>query len=107
VSDTLDRVQRLVRQRRVEISDHGYDELADDGILAHEAIAGVGTSVLVEDYPSATKGPSVLVLEHDSAGQPIHVVWGIPAGGDGPAVLITAYRPDPARWSADYKVRVK
>ena len=29
------------------------------------------------------------------AGEPIHVVWGIPKGHDKPVVLVTAYRPDP------------
>ena len=33
---------------------------------------------------------------------PIHVVWGIPKGARSPAVLVTAYRPDPAKWSSDF-----
>ena len=34
--------------------------------------------------------------------RPIHVVWGIPWGQISPAVLVTAYRPDPARWTEDF-----
>ena len=33
------------------------------------------------------RGRSVLVLQLDGAGQPIHVVWGIPKGFESPAVL--------------------
>jgi hypothetical protein len=105
VSDTLDRVRGLVECGEVLISAHGYDELAADDILASEALAGLASAVLVEDYPAWSKGPSVLVLQQDSRYRPIHVVWGIPSGRDAPAVLVTAYRPDPARWSDDFMRR--
>ncbi|MFH1994217.1 MAG: DUF4258 domain-containing protein [Nitrospinota bacterium] len=48
------------------------------------------------------KGPSVLLLLRDRLGGPIHVVWGIPKGVSSPAVLVTAYRPDADRWTADF-----
>lgn len=40
-------------------------------------------------------------------GMPIHVVWGIPKGCDKPAVLVTAYRPDPGRWDETFTKRKK
>jgi hypothetical protein len=90
MSDTLERVRSLVARGEVLISAHGYDELAADDILAGEVLAGLGSAVLIEDYPSALKGPSVLALQKDRDGRPIHVVWGIPAGQDRPTVLVTA-----------------
>jgi hypothetical protein len=102
MSDTLRRVVELVRGGEVRISAHGYDEMAEDDILAGEAINGVGAAVVVEDYPDFPKGPCVLVLQQDRSDQPIHVVWGIPKGRTTPAVLVTAYRPDPARWTDDF-----
>ena len=38
MSDTFERVQKLIQQGNIKISDHGYDELADDGILAGDAL---------------------------------------------------------------------
>jgi hypothetical protein len=77
MSETLTRVKALVGQGDVRISAHGYDELADDDILATEVIAGTLAGIAVEDYPEAVYGPSVLVLQYDFHGRPIHVVWGI------------------------------
>ena len=104
-SDTLERIRSLVFVGRVLISSHGFDELSADDISVAEAMNGVPTAVVVEDYPDYFKGPCVLALQRDSAGLPIHVVWGIPTGFAEPAVLITAYRPDPGLWEDDFRAR--
>jgi hypothetical protein len=102
MSQALDKVRTLIAAGDVRVSSHGYDELAEDRIVIRDLIAGIGTAVVVEDYPDYAKGPCVLVLQHDHSGKPVHVVWGIPKGKDSPAVLVTAYRPDPALWSRDF-----
>jgi hypothetical protein len=105
MSATLAAVKALVAAGDAVISAHGYDELAADDIFSVDALQGVEAADVVEDYPSAAKGPSVLVLQKDTDGRPIHVVWGIPKGRSRPAVLVTAYRPDPSRWSSDFMQR--
>jgi hypothetical protein len=100
VSETFRQVVGLIRLGKVRISDHGYDELAADGIFARDALANVAEGIVVEDYPDYAKGACVLVLQKDRRGEPMHVVWGIPKGASSPAVLITAYRPDPDRWES-------
>ena len=74
-------------------------------MTAREVLGGVVNAELVEEYPDYPKGPCVLMLQKDKTGLPIHVVWGIPRGHDKPAVLITAYRPDPERWDESFMKR--
>ena len=105
MSRTFERVLELIARRSVRVSDHGYDELAADGILVREVLAGAERAQVLEDYPDYPKGPCVLVLQRDEDGKPIHVVWGIPKGQDAPAVLVTGYRPDPERWRDDFQSR--
>jgi hypothetical protein len=105
VSDTLERIQELAESKDIRISEHGYDELANDDLTAREIIEGIKSAVLVEDYPNYPKGSSVLVLQTDSNGNPVHLLWGIPKGHDRPAVLVTAYRPDPSRWNKTFMER--
>lgn len=105
MSDLLRQMQDLVANGEVRVSEHGYDELAEDGVTAREAISGIQEAVIVEEYPKYPKGPSVLVLQNTRDGAPIHVVWGIPKGHNKPVVLITAYRPDPARWDENFMRR--
>lgn len=102
---TLDLVKELIARGEVRISEHGYDELAADGLSVTEIVAGVEEAQMIEDYPEYAKGPSVLVLQRDRAGEPIHVLWGMAGKSSTPAVLVTAYRPDPAKWSSDFRKR--
>jgi hypothetical protein len=105
MSETLRRVQTLVARGDYIVSRHGYRELAADDIVAEDAVTGVATAVVVEDYPDSRKEPSVLVLQRDRNDRPIHVMWGVPKDGGTPAMLVTAYRPAPERWTADFMNR--
>lgn len=102
MSQTLQRIRELVARREVKVSAHGYDEMAADGLLVREILLGVDQALVVEDYPDYPKGPCVPVLQQDAHGRPIHVVWGIPRQASAPALVVTAYRPDPAQWTGDF-----
>ena len=101
MSDTLARVKKLIADRKVRASRHGYNELANDNLFYDQLVDGIHDAQVVEEYPTYAKGPCVLVLQHDGEGNPVHVLWGLEKGTTEPAVLITAYRPDPNRWEKD------
>ena len=103
MSETVAKIRALVSDGKVLVSAHGYEELAADVIYFSEIPDGLADTAVIEDYPAASKGSSVLVLQKDGDGRPVHVVWGIPGGKPKPAV--TAYRPDPKKWTGDFMKR--
>ena len=78
--------------------------LLDHGIIASDILDNIDSGSVIEDYPTYHAGPCALVLQADRSGT-VHAVWGLAAGTERPAVLVTVYRPDPARWHADNRTR--
>jgi hypothetical protein len=106
MGETLARIEALAAAGEVLLSQHAYDRLAENGMSVADIETGVAGAIEIEDYPEFHKGPSVLVLQQDASGQPIHVLWGIRKRTSGPAIVVTAYRPDPSRWTADFRRRL-
>lgn len=107
MSDFFIAIRLLIAKRDVRISEHGYDELADDGLTVSELLDGINEAQIIEEYPDYPKGKCILLLQNDKHGNPVHVLWGIPKGYEKPAVLITSYRPDPKLWDHTFLHRNK
>jgi hypothetical protein len=75
-------------------------------LKVRELIDGLASGEIVEEYPEYPKGHSILLLQKCEDNKPVHTVWGIPAGHQKPAVLVTAYRPNPEKWDRTFKRRV-
>jgi hypothetical protein len=90
MSVLLARVQSLAKRGEVGVSRHGLGKMTADDILLDDVVAGVGSAILIEEYPEHAKGPSVLVLQRDGQNRPIHIVWGIAKYTTTPTVLVTA-----------------
>jgi len=107
VSDLQAKLYKLLDTGEILISEHGYMELAEDRLSVKELIDGFEEAIIVEEYLDYPKGPCILLLQKDASGNPVHAVWGIPKNKEKPAVLITAYKPDPLRWDETFMRRLK
>jgi hypothetical protein len=94
-----------IRNGQVRITDHADEEAVRDQLAVDEIYFSVMHGEIIESYPNDKPYPSCLAMGRNFADEPIHSVWAYNSG-NGWAVLITVYRPDPARW-IDGKVRVK
>ena len=94
---------RAITGGRIRVSDHADQEANDDRLSYDEIAASVMRGEIIEDYPQDRPYPSCLVYGENEKGEPIHSVWAYNEG-EGAAVLITVYRPDPRRW-LDWRTR--
>lgn len=58
---------------------------------------------IIEDYPEDIRGHSCLILGWKRDGRPVHIVC---APKDEYLARITAYIPDEAQWSKDFRKRI-
>jgi hypothetical protein len=99
MSELLRTIQAQVSAGDWRVTLHARKEADDDRIFLMDVIFGIQSAVVVEEYPTHSRGPCMLVLEYDRDDIPLHAVWGLPAGRLTPATLITVYRPDPNQWT--------
>jgi hypothetical protein len=71
-------------------------------ISSNEVEVVVKQGELIEDYPSDPRGHSCLMLGFGGGGRAVHVVC---SPKDDYLAIITAYLPDPAQWSEDFRRR--
>jgi hypothetical protein len=103
-NDTFDEVCEAMAAGRVHVSEHAYDEAVADDVSILDVIDATPRGELIEDYPDDPRGRSCLVLLRVGDQVVAHAVWAFDHGS-GRAILVTVYRPDPARWSGDLRLR--
>ena len=62
MSEFIEKLRAFIVEGDVRISEHGYDELADDGLTARQVLIGIQEAVIVEEYLNYPKGPCALLL---------------------------------------------
>ena len=93
---------KICSLENMEITIHAAKRLEQRGISVDDLISCIQTGEIIEQYPDDYPFPSCLILGSSIDGRPIHLV----VGSDLETLwIVTAYYPDPAQWSADYKVR--
>lgn len=76
MKDTVSKIKSLVKTRKVRISEHAYDELAEDGLTVRELLNSMNEAEVVENDPYYPKGPCILLLHRTQHKEPIHAVSG-------------------------------
>jgi hypothetical protein len=101
----LDDIRAALAAGRYRITQHGAEEMLADALAEVDVKAATASGEMIEDYPTAFPLPACLVLGL-AAGGPVHAVWALDPGPCY-AVLVTVYRPDPARWAPDFRTRTR
>jgi len=88
------RIQELIKERKVLITDHAWDAIDERGIEVHELVAVLVNGEIIEDYRNDKPCPSYLTLGFVGP-RPIHVLVALCKEH---IRIITAYEPNPERW---------
>lgn len=94
-------LRKLYNNDMAFLTSHCSLRLEQRNITEDDIESALNNGEIIEQYPDDYPWPSCLILGH-SNGQPLHICMG--SNGDA-AKLITAYWPDPKKWSADFKQR--
>jgi hypothetical protein len=86
-------------------SRHAIERLVLHRVARMDVETALATCEIIEVYPDAHRPlPDCLVLAWLRMGEPLHAVIAVDQPNDR-IFVITVYRPDPARWSDDWKRR--
>ena len=99
----LSQINAAIQAGRVRVTSHAREEARADSLTFESVCHSVLIGVVIREYLDDKPYPSCLVYGQTATGEPIHSVWAYNERSDA-AVLITVYRPDPARW-IDWRVR--
>jgi hypothetical protein len=104
-TDVTIQVRAASAKRRLYLP-HAIRQMAkpDRMITTNEARAVIEHGEVIEDYPDDPRGHSCLMLGYGEMNRPIHIVC---APKDHYLAIITAYVPEPDKWSHDYRVRLQ
>jgi len=86
-----------IREDRVRITDHAYEEASADQLTFDETYVSVFDGEIIEEYLDDDLYPSCLISGQTFGGNSVHSVWAYNRENEW-AVLIAVYRPDPSRW---------
>ena len=100
----IDEVKSLCAENRLRWTNHAMVRLAQRRISITEVMEALQNGEIIEQYADDHPYPSCLILGICTAGKTLHVVCSINTD-DTELWIITAYIPETAKWSDDFKLR--
>ena len=95
-------LRMICKLENIEITMHAAKRLEQRGIKINDIINCVLHGEIIEQYPTDYPYPSCLILGMAVNNKFLHTVIGSDLSQ---LWIVTAYYPDTAKWSADFKVR--
>ena len=96
----IEKLRELFEIDNVFVTEHSAERFRQRGIKTSDIRNAVNTGEIIEQYPDDYPFPSCLILGIARNGKIIHVCM----SDEGTASrIITAYYPDPSKWSDDFK----
>ena len=98
----IERLKLYFANDMVFVTEHSAERFRQRGIRTADIRHAVNSGEIIEQYPEDYPFPSCLILGKDRSGKKIHICM----SDEGTSSrIITAYYPDPNKWSDDFKVR--
>ena len=94
-------LRKLYKNDMVFLTAHCSLRLDQRGIGEDDIQSALNNGEIIEQYPDDFPWPSCLILGY-SNDRPLHICM---ASSGEAGKLITAYWPDPAKWSSDFRTR--
>jgi homoserine kinase len=102
-ADIIGRVREAAK-KKILFLPHAVRQMThpDRMVTTAEVRTVLQAGQVIEDYPEDARGHSCLILGYGDDNRPLHVVC---SPKDEFLAVITAYLPDPAEWSANFRTR--
>ena len=101
---TIEDIVQLCNNRSVRWTNHILERIFRRDISMDDVIRALTNGEIIEQYPSDYPFPSCLVMGQTKTGKALHVVCG---SNNVELWLVTAYIPNPAEWTGDFRQRRK
>lgn len=98
---SVELIRELCKKRRIKWSHHAVARYQERDISRNEILQCIEHGEVIEEYPADYPTPSCLIL-HIVISKALHVVVG---HDDKFIYIITAYRPDPEKWTNGFRER--
>lgn len=95
-------LRKYFAEDNVFVTEHAAERFRQRGIRIKDIRKAVENGEVIEDYPDDYPFPSCLIHGKDASDKVIHVCM---SDEEMSSRIITAYYPDPSKWSEDFKTR--
>ena len=99
---SINTLQNYYVADNVFITEHASERFRQRGIKARDIRYAVMSGEIIEQYPDDFPFPSCLIYGKDANGKVLHICMSDEGSS---SRIITAYYPDPEKWSNDFRVR--